>query len=156
MKQHEITKLVNDLVAIARGFHGTEQLRERIAYAVLGSPLSNGKPPGLIDPDYARIYTQVRCIAWSYGYAAIAHGSFSRDLDIVLIPWTEKATVNQVAILHHIADATQCKITGGDAGSPKPHGRIAYTLLLPGFSDPRFVDLSFMPTTTATTRTQAP
>ena len=42
----------------------------------------------IYDPDYARAYSIIRCIAWSYGYAACLHGSFTRDLDVVLVPWT--------------------------------------------------------------------
>ena len=33
--------------------------------------------------------------------------------------------------------------------SDKPHGRKAWTLLFPGFSDPRWVDISWMPSTPA-------
>lgn len=44
----------------------------------------------IADPDYARIFTQARILAWQYGYACLAHGSFTRDLDLLLVPWADR------------------------------------------------------------------
>jgi hypothetical protein len=41
-------------------------------------------------PDYARTYSIIRCTGWSYGNTALLHGSFTRNLDVVLVPWTEE------------------------------------------------------------------
>ena len=60
---------------------------------------------GIIDPDYARVYTQARIIAWQYGYACVMHGSFTRDLDLLLVPWTEQARDNHDQLLKLIAQA---------------------------------------------------
>jgi hypothetical protein len=96
------------------------------------------------DPDYARIYTQARIIAWQYGFALVMHGSATRDLDLLLVPWTERAS-DQTAehVVKRIANVTGTTISGEP--SSKPHGRKAYTLLLPGVSEVRWVDLSVMP-----------
>ena len=97
----------------------------------------------IADPDYARAYTKIRCIAWSHGYAACLHGSFSRDLDVILVPWTEQVT-DPLPIVRSIADVCDLRILDINPGE-KPHGRKAWTLMFPGMGDPRWVDLSVMP-----------
>lgn len=105
----------------------------------------------ILDPDYARIYTQARIVAWQYGFACVAHGSYTRDLDLLLVPWEERAhdrTAEQVIRL--IADACDLDVKGGDswdrpmAFTAKPHGRRAVTLLFKGAKDRRWVDISVM------------
>jgi hypothetical protein len=105
-------------------------------------------PPyyGIIDPDYARVYTQVRCTAWMYGYAALMHGSFTRDLDILMVPWTDQASpaVTPERLIKTICG--RCNLQeNGRPPSEKPHGRISYTLIFKELGDPRFIDVSFMP-----------
>ncbi len=97
---------------------------------------------GILDPDYARIFTIARCIAWSEGYALAMHGSFTRDLDLLAVPWTDAACEPE-HLIRRIESATGTKLNGRPP-SEKPHGRLAWTLLLPAFGDPRFVDLSVM------------
>lgn len=99
----------------------------------------------ITDPDYARIFTQARIIAWQYGYACCAHGSFTRDLDLLLVPWADRTLVEVEGIVHRIADV--CELTVQGAPSKKPHGRWAWTLLLPGFKEVRWVDISAFDTT---------
>lgn len=103
-------------------------------------PQPSGVPFGVIDPDYARIYTQARIIAWTYGYSCSAQGSFTRDLDLLLVPWTDTAKQNIDQVVTHLASVCDLRIHG--APSEKPHGRRAWTLLLPGFGECRWVDLS--------------
>ena len=95
---------------------------------------------GIIDPDYARIYTQARIIAWQYGYSCCAQGSFTRDLDLLLVPWDERAANEIGGIIVRLADVCNLRIQG--APSDKPHGRQAWTLMLPGFCEVRWVDVS--------------
>ena len=108
-----------------------------------GEKLSEGAPYGIIDPDYARIFTKARVLAWSEGYALMMHGSFTRDLDLLAVPWTDRASEPE-HLIQRIAAATKLKIID-KAPSEKPHGRLAWTLIFPAFGDPRFVDLSAMP-----------
>lgn len=112
---------------------------------------------GMVDPDYARIYTQARIIAWQYGFACVMHGSFTRDLDLLLVPWEDRAhdkTAEQV--IRIIADACNLNQNGGDEAmklkydeplkfTAKPHGRRAVSLHLPGFRERRWVDISVLP-----------
>lgn len=102
-----------------------------------------GIPYGIIDPDYARIFTIARTLAWSEGYAIAFHGSFTRDLDLVAIPWTDSACEPE-HLARRIEQAADLKLNGHPP-TQKPHGRLAFTLLLSTFADPRFVDLSVMP-----------
>lgn len=103
-----------------------------------------GQVYGIIDPDYGRIYTMVRKLAWEEGYAIGLHGSFTRDLDMIAVPWEAGRRCNPEKLVARILQATGLKEAHGNPGI-KPHGRKVWTLLLPEFSDPRFVDLSIMP-----------
>ena len=99
-----------------------------------------GQAFGIIDPDYARIFTQARILAWQYGYACLAHGTFTRDLDLLLVPWADRHVPDAEGVVNRIADVAGLKLQGPP--SDKPHGRKAWTLLLPGFSEVRWVDVS--------------
>ena len=110
------------------------------------SPIEHGKPPqqsfGIIDPDYARIFTQARIIAWQYGWACLAHGSFTRDLDLLFVPWEDRAMMEDPEhLIRRVADVTGLEIARHPP-TDKPHGRQAWTLHLPGFTEPRWVDIS--------------
>ena len=103
---------------------------------------------GIIDPDYARIFTMARLLArllaWQYGYSCCAQGSFTRDLDLLLTPWTEQAWAEALpTIVSLLADAAGLRVLGEP--SDKPHGRRAWTLVFPAFGDPRYVDISGFP-----------
>lgn len=107
-------------------------------------------PYGIIDPDYARIFTISRCIAWSEGYSLMMHGSFTRDLDLLAVPWTEKATEPEHLVRRIVGNLEELNLLVKDPkavsqATVKPHGRLAWTLVFKAFGDPRFVDLSVMP-----------
>lgn len=101
---------------------------------------------GIVDPDYARAFSIIRCTAWGYGYAALMHGSFTRDLDVLLVPWTERACASFDSLIKVMAWRTGLVIKG-EKPVEKPHGRLAWSLLFPNEGDPRWVDLSFFPPT---------
>lgn len=110
---------------------------------------------GIIDPDYARYYSIIRCTAWSYGYAIGMHGSFTRDLDLIMVPWTDEAR-DATHVMKVIASRTDLRLHSETPGT-KPHGRVVFTFHLPGFGDPRWIDLSVMPKLAeAITRPTAP
>lgn len=111
-------------------------------------------PYGIIDPDYARVFTIARCIAWSEGYALTMHGSFTRDLDLLAVPWTEKATDPEHLVRRIVGNLEDLDLLVKDPNARsqatlKPHGRLAWTLTFKAFGDPRFVDLSVTPRTLA-------
>lgn len=107
---------------------------------------------GIIDPDYARIFTMARVLSWQEGYALLFHGSFTRDLDLIAVPWAA-AACEPGHLVARVAEATDLNILGKQNveetknGSPKEHGRRAWTLTFKAFSDPRFIDFSIMPRT---------
>lgn len=107
------------------------------AQVVVGEGLSYG----IIDPDYARIFTIARAIAWSEGYAIAMHGSFTRDLDLIAIPWADRVC-DPEHLVNRIVDAAGLRNKSHSNPGIKPHGRLAWTLHLPAFGDPRWVDLS--------------
>lgn len=107
----------------------------------------------ILDPDYARIFTQARIIAWQYGYACVVHGSYTRDLDLLLVPWEARAFDNGEQLLKLIAKSCGLRFADGKENvydskpdwSEKPHGRKACSLYFPGMHDGRWVDISIMP-----------
>lgn len=106
----------------------------------------------IIDPDYARAFTIIRCTAWSYGYAATLHGSYTRDLDVVLIPWTEIATKEARPLVKLLAERLGWPVQNEGHEREftlKPHGRKTWTLKAPTFGDPRWIDISIMPIVSA-------
>lgn len=99
-----------------------------------------GLPFGIIDPDYATAFTKARVIAWQHGYALCMHGSFTRDLDLLAVPWEDRACLPPEVLVARIADVTGLAIQGEP--TQKAHGRKAWSLLFPAFGDPRWIDLS--------------
>lgn len=96
---------------------------------------------GVVDPDYAKIYSMARCIAHGYGFACVMHGSFTKDLDLLLVPWTPQADTGRLhQLVKMIAEAGGLRELGEP--SIRSHGRKSYTLVFPGFGDPRYVDIS--------------
>lgn len=114
---------------------------QRKQLLVLQQP-SSAPHYGIIDPDYARVFTVARCLAWAEGYALAMHGSFTRDLDLIAVPWADTVCAPD-HLIARIADAADLKVNG--AAGTKPHGRRAYTLLFKGFADPRWIDISVLP-----------
>lgn len=88
---------------------------------------------------YATLYPALREAARRLGWALALHGSLTRDLDVVAIPWTEDAApaASLVAALVEAAG-------GFTVGAPtaKPHGRVAVTIGLGGSGG--FIDLSIV------------
>ena len=107
---------------------------------------SSGQVYGIIDPEYGRIFTIARLLAWNYGYSTSAQGSFTRDLDLLMVPWTETARPDVNVIINMLAEACDLRVLGEP--SEKPHGRKTWTLVFKKFGDPRFVDLSIFPAPT--------
>lgn len=118
-------------------------MTDAMTHPMLTEEMVSAPVYGIMDPDYARIFSIARCLAWQEGYALMAHGSFSRDLDLLAVPWTERACEPE-RLVRRIEASAGVKNISRQPGE-KPHGRLAWTLTLPTFGDPRFVDLSVMP-----------
>jgi acyl carrier protein len=116
------------------------------AGAITATPPHEGTPTvyGIVDPDYARVFSKARCLAWSEGFTCTMNGSFTRDLDLLLVPWEEHAADPQ-HLVNRIVDACDLHFINGDQGkvpSKRPHGRLSWTLMFKSFNDPRFIDVS--------------
>ena len=96
-----------------------------------------------------QILPPIRRAAKGVGYAVTVHGSLNRDVDLVAIPWTEKAKGTE-ALIQALRGAItsvcgNCMMNGD--GSDKPHGRRAQLLLVYCGENHLTIDLSVMPTT---------
>lgn len=117
--------------------------------------MSKDRTPAIIDATGAfcrslldAILPSVRRVARFHGYAVAVHGSLSRDIDLVAVAWTDTASGPAElvqAVRGAIASvAGNCLIHGGiEKPTQKPHGRIAYTMIHPGFIGD--IDLSIIP-----------
>lgn len=98
---------------------------------------------GIMDPDYARFFSMARCIAKAEGYALALHGSFTRDLDVIAIPWVASPNSTPSQLAHQIAGRTGLGLH--PVMQPREHGRMTWTMHFPDFGDPRYVDFSVTP-----------
>lgn len=103
---------------------------------------------------YLSLLPNIREVARAAGYAIGVHGSLKRDFDLIAVPWTEDALDGE-----QLAHAVKAIVGGsikpafsmvpGDTENKnpgkKPHGRIAWTILLSEGADAKFIDLSVMP-----------
>lgn len=98
----------------------------------------NKTPRSLMPALYSHRINEISTIGRACGYAMAVHGSMQRDLDVVAVPWTERAT-SALTLVRML-----CNQLGVSRSVPtlKPHGRITYTLLLGGAC---FMDLSITP-----------
>jgi len=92
------------------------------------------------------ILPRLRGAARSIGYALTEHGSKSRDLDLVAIPWTHKAKsaedlIDVIAQTCHTLTGWGYRTNEGKL-EPKPHGRIATIIIA---TAEIHLDLSIMP-----------
>ncbi len=109
---------------------------------------------------YANCFFMLKEIAFRYGYNLVLHGSMSRDLDLIAIPWIHKTKPVDKMIwafakaLHGrpiMLKKNKMQIT------KMPHGREAYVIDLARFDKDYYdrqyyVDISVMPTEPPTSR----
>ena|ERR1700733_7755175 len=110
-----------------------------------------------MNPIYETALACARIAAYGQGYAVSLHGSGTRDLDLIAIPWTVRATDTRTlvgAILSSLQfefGSTEVRMLDSMTGRwpdsvQKPHGRVAFTIMI-GAS--LHVDLSVMPRTSS-------
>lgn len=84
-------------------------------------------------------------VANQHGYALAIHGSMSRDIDLVAVPWTDEATDAETLVAafgEAVGYGEGWSGTISDSATSKPHGRRAWTL---GIGHGAWIDLSVMP-----------
>ena len=99
---------------------------------------------------YAQILPRIRVAAKGLGYAIAIHGTLTRDLDLLAVPWTEEAAEPK-ALVKMIADTVGGYVIGdrvdergyiSDHPTDQPHGRMSWNICWGGKV---FIDLSVMP-----------
>ena len=95
---------------------------------------------------YAVLYPSMRRAALECGYALALHGSMETYLDMIAVAWTEdaKPVETLAAAINECIGRTVWKDSNIEKSTPKPHGRIVYTLSILG---DYYIDLSIMPPT---------
>lgn len=102
----------------------------------------------------AEAITLARAAAKNHGYALASHGTLTRDVDLIAVPWIESASGHRklaVAIAEALGEtgwAESCR-DGHTNPERKPHGRVAYAMHLFRNTEPKdhgwYIDLSVMP-----------
>lgn len=91
------------------------------------------------------ILPSIREVARFNGYAVAVHGTLKRDIDLIAVAWTDQAKSPDDLV--RVIQGAVGGILGNclRIGDPsiKPHGRVAYTLIHPGFCGE--IDLSIIP-----------
>lgn len=99
---------------------------------------------------YSQIIPKIRADAKRLGYAIAIHGTMTRDLDLLAVPWIEGA-VEPVELVRMIAVCVGGYIVGNkvdergymaDEPTKQPHGRLSWNICWGGKA---FIDLSVMP-----------
>lgn len=99
---------------------------------------------------YSQILPRIRAAAKELGYAITIHGTMTRDLDLLAVPWIEEAAepgalVNKIADTvggYVIGDSTDERGYISDDPTEQPHGRLSWNICWGGKA---FIDLSVMP-----------
>lgn len=92
---------------------------------------------------YVALMTLLVERAHECGYALGLHGSISRDLDLIAVPWVPSPSAGATQIVRELAAVigvmNDIYIHGPEA---KPHGRVAWTITLGGGAR---IDISVVP-----------
>lgn len=98
---------------------------------------------------YLRHIANIRKVARSFGYAICTHGSLSRDIDLVAVPWVEnveppkrlaEAICNLVS--GHFSQALKPGYSEEGCPGRKPHGRLCWCI---NVGNGVYFDLSVIP-----------
>lgn len=99
---------------------------------------------------YSQILPRIRAAAKELGYAIAIHGTMTRDLDLIAVPWIEDAA-EPAALVKMIAESVSGYIIGdrtderghvSEHPHEQPHGRMSWNICWGGKA---FIDLSVMP-----------
>ncbi|HNP65938.1 MAG TPA: hypothetical protein PKH39_18565 [Woeseiaceae bacterium] len=106
----------------------------------------NSKPTSSLMPAlYSHRIHDIQIIGRASGYALAIHGSMKRDLDVIAVPWTQKA-VKAETLVTRLCEALDLGFSADNNPTQKPHGRRCWTLVTLN-SSTGYMDLSVMPRT---------
>ena len=78
---------------------------------------------------YAALLPWLKVAARHHGYALLVHGSTTRDLDLVAVPWVADA-VGAGELVEILRQVQGGRVAFVSRPTPKPHGRLAFVALL--------------------------
>lgn len=109
------------------------------------------KTPQVKPSLYAHYFMEMKEIATSYGYNLALHGSMARDLDLILLPWSENYRPVE-KLIEEFARVLggEVMIQSDEQRNCFPHGRQSYVININRGKytpeDPQYyVDISFIP-----------
>ena len=94
---------------------------------------------------YCSLYRVLVDVGRELGYAMAIHGTLANDMDVLAAPWTDEAAPAEdlvAAVIDRTGAMDLNRANPGKNPGVKPHGRLAWTLLLDGGA---YIDLSVMP-----------
>lgn len=92
---------------------------------------------------YATYFGMMQTIAHKHGYALAVHGSFTRDMDLIAVPWVTAASPH-LDLVQEIYELVGDQLAGQlpyTSVERKPHGRTSYTIMTGGGG---YLDLAIM------------
>jgi hypothetical protein len=100
---------------------------EIISHPILGKTLM--KPIHVKPAFYTFVYGELKEIATKFGYNLVLHGSLSRDLDLIAIPWSIKLG-DVDTMIQEFSDLIggQIMIQSEEQKHCFPHGRLSYVI----------------------------
>ena len=112
------------------------------------SPALRAATKAFVDAFLQEVLDDLKLAARGCGYALAVHGSRARDIDLIAVPWTERADTSEL-LVQRLCGVLSGKMgralpMGDDDWTKKPHGRRALTIILAGAMSPE-IDLSIMP-----------
>lgn len=99
---------------------------------------------------YSQILPRIRKAGKELGYAIAIHGTLTRDLDLLAVPWVAEAA-DPLTLVNMIADTVGGFVVGdntnecghiSDHPTEQPHGRMSWNICWGGKA---LIDLSVMP-----------
>lgn len=93
---------------------------------------------------YASFFGILQNIANEHGYALAVHGSFTRDMDLIAVPWIEepKPHLDMLREMFKVIGwSSSDDVPYHGSSEQKPHGRVAYTIHTGGGG---YVDISII------------
>lgn len=99
---------------------------------------------------YSQILPRIRAAAKELGYAVAIHGTLTRDLDLLAVPWVDEAA-EPMTLVNMIRDSVGGYVIGdrtdergyiSEHPTDQPHGRMSWNICWGGKA---LIDLSVMP-----------
>lgn len=87
---------------------------------------------------YSFMYALLTPVAQEHGYALALHGSMTRDMDLIAVPWTDAAS-DPLVLVEALAAQSGGLLQQSDSA---PHGRLRWTVSLEAGA---YLDISVMP-----------